>query len=130
MSQENVERVQRLYEYLNQGDIDAALAVLDPGVEWWTREDTPSTEIAKGREGWRTRWAEITGVLEEFHQEPTEVIDAGEYVVVCVHQVTRTRGVLIDQHEVHVFRLHEGLVIELREFHEKHEALKAIGQKA
>ena len=30
MSQENVETVQRLYEYLNQGDIDAALAVLDP----------------------------------------------------------------------------------------------------
>ena len=61
------------------------------------REDTPATAIAKGREGWRARWAEITGVLEEFHQEPTEVIDAGEYVVVCVRQVARTRGVLIDQ---------------------------------
>jgi ketosteroid isomerase-like protein len=127
VSQENVERVQRLYEHLNQGDVDAALAVLDPGVEWWPREDTPATEIAKGREGWGSRWAEITGVLGDFHQEPTEVIDAGEYVVVCVHQVTRTRGVLIDQDEVHVFRLRDGLVIELREFHEKHEALKAAG---
>jgi hypothetical protein len=27
---------------------------------------------------------------------------------------------------VHVFRLRDGLVIELREFHEKHEALKAV----
>jgi ketosteroid isomerase-like protein len=130
VSQENLERVQRLYEYLNQGDIDAALALLDPGVEWWTREDTLDTEIAKGREGWRARWADITGVLEEFQQEPTEVIDAGEYVVVTVHQVTRLRGVLIEQHEAHVFRLREGLVIELREFHEKHQALKAIGQEA
>ena len=129
MSQENVERVQRLYEYLNQGDIDAALALLDPGVEWWTRVDTLDTEIAKGREGWRARWAEITGVLEELHLEPTEVIDAGEYVVVCVHQVARPRGVLIDQHEVHVFRLRDGLVIELREFHEKRQALNAIGQE-
>jgi ketosteroid isomerase-like protein len=129
VSQQNLERVQRLYDYLNQGDLDAALAVLDPGVEWWTRWDTPDTAIVKGRERWGTRWAEITGVLEEFHQEPTQVIDAGEYVVVCVHQVARTRGVLIDQHEVHVFRLRDGLVIELREFHEKHEALEAIGQE-
>jgi ketosteroid isomerase-like protein len=53
MSTENMERVRRLYEYLNQGDIDAALALLDPGVEWWTREDAPATEIAMGREGWR-----------------------------------------------------------------------------
>ena len=127
MSQENLERVQRLYEYLNQGDIDAALALLDPGVEWWTRVDTLDTEIAKGREGWRARWADITGILKQFHQKPTEVIDAGEYVAVCVHQVGRTKGVLIDQHEVHVFRLRDGCVIELREFHEKDEALKAAG---
>ena len=127
MSQENLERVERLYEHLNQGDIDAALALLDRGVEWCTREDTPATEIAKGREGWRARWGDITGVLEEFHQEPTEVIDAGEYVVVCVHQIARTQGVLIDQDEVHVFRLRDGLVIELREFREKRDALKAVG---
>lgn len=127
MSQESLERVQRLYDLLNQGDIDAALAVLDPAVEWWTRADNPDTAMVMGRAGWRAHWAEITGVLEEFRQEPTEVIDAGEYVVVCVHQVARTKGVLIDQHEVHVFRLRDGLVIELREFHEKHEALKAVG---
>ena len=128
MSQENVERVQRLYEYLNQGDLDAALAVLDPDVEWRLRADNPDTAMVKGREGWRAHWAEITGVLDEFRQEPTEVIDAGEYVVVCVHQVARMKGVLIDQHEVHVFRLRDGRVIELREFHEKHEALEAVGR--
>jgi ketosteroid isomerase-like protein len=50
-------------------------------------------------------------------------------VVVCVHQVARTEGVLIHQHEVHVFRLRDGLVTELREFHEKQEAQKAIGRE-
>jgi len=127
MSRENLERVQRFYEYLNQGDIDAALAVVDPGVEWWTRDDNPDTAMVKGREGLRALWAEITGVLEEFRMEPTELIDASEYVVVCVHQVARTKGVLINQHEVHVARLRDGLVIEIREFHEKHEALEAVG---
>ena len=129
MSQQNLERVQRLYEYLNQGDLDAALAVLDPDVEWRLRADNPDTAMVKGREGVRALWAEITGVLEEFRMEPTEVIDAGEYVVVCVHQVARTKGVLVDQREVHLARLRDGLVIEVREFHEKHEALEAIGRE-
>src|SRR5271167_3057444 len=127
MSQENVERAKRLYERLNQGDIDAVLAVLDPDVEWWTRGDNPDTAMVRGHEGWSALWAEITGVLEEFRMEPTEIIDAGEYVVVCVHQVARTRGVLIEQHEVHVARLRDGFVIEIREYHEKDEALKAVG---
>jgi ketosteroid isomerase-like protein len=130
MSQENVERVQRLYEHLNQDELDAALAVLDPDVEWWTRGDGLDMSTRKGHDAWRARWAEITGVLGRFRQEPTEVIDAGEYVVVCVHQVARAQGVLIDQREVHVFRLRDGLVTELREFHEKHEALEAIGREA
>ena len=75
----------------------------------------------------RALWTEITGVLEELHMEPTEIIDAGEYVVVCVHQSARTRDVVIGQDEVHVARLRDGYIIEIREFHEKGEALKAVG---
>src|SRR5271157_6408027 len=104
MSQQNVELVKRMYEDLNQGDLEAMLAVLDPDMEWWTRRDNPDTSLLRGREGFSAHWAEITGVLEEFRQQTTEVIDAGEHVVVCVHQVARTRGVLIEQDEVHVWR--------------------------
>jgi ketosteroid isomerase-like protein len=129
MSQQNVEIVERMYEDLNRGDVDAMLAVLDPDMEWWTRRDNPDTNLLRGREGFSAHWAEITGVLEEFRQQTTEVIDAGEYVVVCVHQVARTRGVLIEQDEVHVWRCRNGCVAELREFHDKHEALEAIGRE-
>jgi len=31
---QNVERTKRMYEHINHGDIAAALAVLDPDVEW------------------------------------------------------------------------------------------------
>jgi len=127
VSQENVERVERLYEHLDNGEIDAGLAVLDPDVQWWTRRDNPDTALVRGRDGWRAHWTQITDVLEEFRQEPTEVIDAGEYVIVCVHQSARMRGAVIEQDEVHVARLRDGYVIEFREFHEKGEALKAVG---
>ncbi len=124
MSQDNVERASRLYEHLNRGEIDAVLAVLDPDVQWWTRSDNPDTAAVRGHDGWRALWTEITGVLD---MEPTEIIDAGEYVVVCVHQSARTRDVVIEQDEVHVARLRDGYVIEIREFHEKGEALKSVG---
>jgi ketosteroid isomerase-like protein len=127
MSQESVEIVKRMYEDLNRGDVDAVLAVLDPHMEWWTRRDNPDTTLLRGREGFSAYWAEITGVLAEFRQQPTEVIDAAEYVVVCVHQGARANGVLIDQHEVHVWRFRDGCVVELREYHAKDEALKAAG---
>jgi len=83
--------------------------------------------VVRGHDGVSALWAEITDVLEDFRMEPTEIIDAGDYVVVSVHQIARTRGMLIEQHEVHVGRLRDGYVIEIREFHEKDEALKAIG---
>jgi ketosteroid isomerase-like protein len=127
VSLENVERTKLFYERLNEGGMAAALALLDPNVEWWTRADNPDTAVVKGHDGVSALWADITGVLEELRMEPTEIMDAGEYVVVSVHQVARTRGVLIDQHEVHLLRWRGGRVIEGREYHEKDEALKAIG---
>ena len=127
MSQENVERMKLFYERLNEGGIAAVLALFDPNVEWWTRADNPETAVVKGHNGVSGLWAEITDVLEELRVEPTEIIDAGEYVVVSLHQVARTRGMRIEQREVHVIRLRDGSVIEIREYHEKDEALKAIG---
>jgi uncharacterized protein len=127
MSRANVEAAKLIYEHLNQGDIAAVLAVLDPNVEWWTRADNPDTAVVKGREGVSALWAEITGVLEELHMEPTEIIDAGEYVVTAIHQVARTRGASIEQYEVHVGRFRNGKVTEMREFHDMDEALRAVG---
>jgi ketosteroid isomerase-like protein len=127
MSQENVERMKLFYERLNEGGIAAVLTLFDPNVEWWTRADSPETAVVKGHDGVSALWSEITDVLEELRVEPTQIIDAGEYVVVSLHQVAHTRGMRIEQHEVHVIRLRDGSVVEIREYHEKDEALNAIG---
>jgi ketosteroid isomerase-like protein len=129
VSEENVEIVRHLYASLNRGDIDAVLDLLDPHVEWWARGDNPETQVVKGYEGIKRFWAEITDVLEELQIEPTEIIDAGEYVVAAVIQVARTRGATTEQREVHVGKFREGKVIEMREFHEMAEALEAAGLK-
>ncbi len=63
MSQENVERVERLYEQLNRGEIDAGLAVLAPDVQWWTRRDNPDTALVQ-----RLRDGQVIE-FREFHEK-------------------------------------------------------------
>jgi ketosteroid isomerase-like protein len=50
-------------------------------------------------------------------------------VVVPIHRVGtgRVSGSLVEEDEVHVFRMREGKTVELREYHEKQEALEAVG---
>jgi uncharacterized protein len=129
MSQKNVEVVQGVYETLNRGDLAAVLGRIDPDFEWWARDNAPEDALVRGPEGFKAQWESIVDVLGEFRQEPKEFIDAGDYVVVPVMQVGRGRAsrASIEQHEVHAFRLRDGMLVELREYHDKDEALKAIG---
>jgi len=86
--------------------------------------------LIRGPEGLSAQWESIVDVLGEFRQEPKEFIDAGDYVVVPVMQVGRGRasGASIEQHEVHALRLRDGMWVELCEYHDKDEALEAVGQ--
>jgi ketosteroid isomerase-like protein len=127
VSQENVEIVRQLYANLDRDDMAAVLAVVATDAQWAAREDSPDVTVVRGHEGFAGLWAEITGVLEEFHIEPTQLTDAGEYVIAEVSQTARTRAAVVEQHEVHVLTLRDGKVIAVREFHEKAEALKAVG---
>ena len=128
MSHQNVEIVQGAYEALNRGDLAAVLEKIDPDFEWWQRNDAPEDDLSRGPEGFKAQWESIVDVLGEFRQEPKEFIDAGDYVVVPVMQVGRGRasGASIEQHEVHAFRLRNGMWVELREYHDKDEAVKAV----
>jgi len=129
MSQANVEMIKRGYEAWNRGDMAVVLENFDPGVEWWDRGDSFHTTVRRGHDGLRGGWAEIAEAFSEFRMEPKEFIDAGDYVVVPIHRVGtgRVSGALIEEDEVHVFRMREGKTVELREYHEKQEALEAVG---
>ena len=70
MSQENVERFREAVEAINAGDIETALNVMHPDVEWRTLDMFPDAGTYHGPEGtpsrvfsctWRTarRWARI-----------------------------------------------------------------------
>jgi ketosteroid isomerase-like protein len=129
MSQENVEIVRR---YLGSSPVDDPEAVvewLDPNVEWWDRGDEPSPAIHRGRDAVRAYLTELDSFIADLLVEPTEFIDAGEYIVVPLHLSGRGResGAPFAADEVHLFKLRDGAITEIREFGTKQEALDAAG---
>jgi ketosteroid isomerase-like protein len=128
MSQENVEVVRGVIEAYNAGDWPRYFSRLDPGIEWWDREDDPGATVHRGHEGVRAFLAEL-GEAAELRVDAKEFVDAGDYVVVCLRLYGRGKGsgAGFEEHEVHALRLRNGKVVETREYRTKAQALEAVG---
>jgi len=128
MSQENVEVGRRHQEAFNRGDLAAMLELTSPNVEWWDRADDPDASVHRGYEAVAKDLAEFDD-LAELRVGPQEFIDAGDYVVtpVRLHGSGRASGAPFEEYEVHVIRLRNGKVTELREYRTKAQALEAVG---
>jgi ketosteroid isomerase-like protein len=107
----------------------AALGACDPDIEWWEREDVPEPTVHRGLDAVAARFAELDDLWIGLTSEPQEFIDIGDFVVVAFRQTAhgRASGVAIDEDWAHVFQLRSGKIIELREYRDLSEALKAVG---
>jgi uncharacterized protein len=122
------ELVRALFDDFTRGDYEAALAKLDPEVDWGEPPDMPETVGAyEGRRGvvaefgrFMSAWAELTVELEE-------VREVGERVVVLTHWRGRSKGsgIEVDQRVAQVYEFREGRVARVRQFRELREALAA-----
>ena len=127
MSQENVEIVRRGYEAFNRGDIDAVVATLDPGIEWWPAADELITQPYRGHDGYRALVAEAREGVPDLQAEIEEMVAGADQVVTCLRFWGRGRdsGAPVEVRETNVARFREGRIIEVREFREKAAALEA-----
>ena len=132
MSQENVETVGRAMELWLRGDLDAWLELMDPDIGWdistHPLPDVPNH--GRGRDAlmadmivtYLSGWTDYSAKLKE-------VIDAGDQVVVVLHETARMRdtGVPLDRDLVQVWTVRDGRASFLRVFRTKAEALEAAG---
>lgn len=97
------------YAAFNARDIDGALAVMHPDVDWPNGMEG-GREV--GHDAVRAYWTPQFGLIDS-HVEPVgfEVKDDGR-IVVDVHQVVRDLdgGLLSDGHVRHVYTFRDGLV--------------------
>ena len=89
---DDVERVRRLYEAWTAGDLDSAIAGLDPGIEWIEPEDSPDAGSWRGVEGVLRSMDKWTEPFEDFGFEIVEIVPAGKRVLVQLRQHARGKG--------------------------------------
>jgi ketosteroid isomerase-like protein len=132
VSQDNVEIVRRALEAWNRRDIAGVLAQCHGEIEWREREDVPEPTVHRGQAAMTARLAELDEVWSVLSLEPQEFV-AAEDVVVAMVRVTsggRVSGAGVEEHVAQAFRLRAGKIIEVREYGEKADALKAVGLEA
>ena len=125
MSEANVETVRRFADAYLRGDMEEAMAQLDPEVVYKPVEAAEMVGRDAARSSWR-RWAED---WEDLEAVPEDFIDAGDRVLVPV--VFRGRGtgsgIEVEGRYYQVLTVRDGQVVRWEEFSERAEALTAAG---
>ena len=132
MSQASVEIAKLSVDAWNRGDMDEVFALLDPHVRWTTAADEPDPQTYVGHEGVRQLIASLLDIWEQgFTMKAHEFIDLGDVVVVpfTSHVQARGSGVALDAEETHVFTVHDGKIVRVREYRTKDAALQALGMR-
>src|ERR671923_1722891 len=92
MSQENMEIVRLAHEALNIGDVDALVALCDPGFRLDMSDRVLNPAVYEGHDGIRRFYAEVRDVWESYTWEPEELIEAGDCVVALLRSSGTGRG--------------------------------------
>jgi ketosteroid isomerase-like protein len=130
MSRENVEIIQRMLGEA-QHDPAALYGMVDDEAHWEVGAlnvpDAPPRY--HGPAGVREFFRRWVGAFDEWGYEVREVIDAGDSVVVHIHQWGRGKGsgVAVDQEFWQTWTLRDAKVIRGTNHHAKAEALEAVG---
>ena len=131
MSQENVETVREAFEAFLAGDREDAAHLVDPEVEFHgTVGGLDEGRIARGQsEIDQIFEAEDLEAWEERRLEAEEFIDAGDDVVVLLHEYRRGRGsgVELESKTAVVVAVSGGRVVRIQGYMDRDAALEAVG---
>jgi ketosteroid isomerase-like protein len=130
MSQENVEVVRALYAAWNGPDgRRAALAFIANDFEWVNPGYAIETGTRHGREGWSAAMDSLEDAFHFSRCEPMEFRDLGDRVLCFTTFIAKTSrdGVAVTQDEPQLWTLRDREIVRLEWFHDRDEALEAVG---
>jgi ketosteroid isomerase-like protein len=129
MSQENVDVVMRWFELFSGGEHEEALRYVDPAIETHEGVELPGAASYFGHAGLAEAYNHWAGQWDDFRMELEELIDAGRDVVAVTrhHGTGRASGVTVHHIVAYVLTLHDGMLVRLRIFNTKAQALEAVG---
>jgi ketosteroid isomerase-like protein len=121
----------RGFAALQRGDFEAALGnFYDPDVEWHgAAGGLDEGRVLRGRAEVVEAFRDYYDTWERLELRPEEIIDTGDELIVFVHEVARGRksGIVMETDTAAISTLHEGRVIQVRNYLDRSEALEAAG---
>ena len=132
MSQVNVDAVRQGFERWLSGDVEGWIETLDPDIGWDISAH-PLPDVSNHGSGRDALVGDMLGTYlsgwNDYSVELKEVIEAGEQVVLVLHETATMRqtGVALDRELVHLWTVRDGRASFLRVFKTKADALEAAG---
>ena len=117
------------YAAFNRGDIDAAVQLLDPNVEWTEPAEFPGGGTYHGIEGAKRYLAQSRAGAAQVISEPERFIAAGDRVVVFVHArvLPKNSNSWQEVRLADVYTFEQGRVTQMRAFANRADALSWVG---
>ena len=118
------------YAAFNRNDIDAAVAGLDPQIEWSEPPEFPGGGAYHGREAVKGYLTQSRANWTEGASEPEDMIPAGDRIVVMVHARFRLKGseTWQDVRLADAYTVRDGKIVAMRAFADRKEALRWVGK--
>jgi hypothetical protein len=123
--QQMIEALRAAYAAYNRGDIDAAVASLDPQIEWIEPVEFPNGRAYHGRDGAKQYLTQSRNTMEGT-SEPEKFIVVRDHIAVFVHAHVRPAGgsAWQDVRLADVYTIHEGKIIAMHAFAKREDALR------
>jgi ketosteroid isomerase-like protein len=128
MSQENVEATRARFEQFSRGDFSTAFEGMDDDFVFVTAAEMPDAGTYRGQQA-RDWILAYVASFDDYTQEATEILDAGDSVVVAVLQRGCPRGsdVSVESRWWQVLTFRNDSVTRTQMFSGRAQALKAAG---
>lgn len=129
MFDEDAEILRDAYRAFNEGGVEAFLERLAPEVQLRDRQSSPDrAETRYGKQGIKELFDSYMEAFDALRLEPQEFIDAGDQIVVSLHQRVRGKGsgAIVVGNIAHVWTMRGEAPFRLRIFGDKESALRAL----
>jgi ketosteroid isomerase-like protein len=131
MSQENVEIVRRVMRCFADGDMEAALADIDPQATLdWSNSNAPDSGVYTGHAAWLTFMRTRNEALGERRFDSVELLTPADDTVILIGRVQergRASGIEVESRGAAVWTLRERKVVRFKIYQSSDDALKAVG---
>ena len=132
MAETNADIVREFTVLFERGDRDAWRRYFHEDIIWdASQSNLLLAGVTRGHKGVEQFFIDWLGTWEEYEVTHSEIIDAGDSVVVVFHQRGRGKGSGIEMERdfFGVYDLRDGQVIRYTHFESRDEALEAVGLK-